>query len=125
MACSVEDGHSLVIGGPLLELCPVKAAWRLKELLDGLVLGGPRAVHSSSTTMVGGGVGIEPNFGIVCGEMQDEALLPAFSLSMLACTTTSGDEIEAERGVHRRAVARRRADGDGWPTQAGVAGGDF
>ena len=53
----VKDGNSLVIGGPLLELCPVQAFWHFEELLDGLVLGGPLVVDHK---MVGGGVGTAP-----------------------------------------------------------------
>ena len=67
------------------------------------------AVHSSSTTMVGGGVGTAPIgdsalhcFGTVCGEMYDEDMLLAFSLSMLDCTTTSGEETEAEESIAER-----------------------
>ena len=86
------------------------------------------AVHSSSTTMVGGGV-----HGHRAHRRQRTALLRhrvrrVVGRGPVACILLvhvglhdherRGDR---GRGVHRRAVARRRADGDGWPTQAGGA----
>ena len=85
------------------------------------------AVHSSSATMVGGG-------GHRAHRRQRTALLRHrvrrdvgrghVACILLVHVGLHDHERRGDRGrgVHRRAVARRRADGDGWPTQAGVAG---